>query len=133
MFVQTKRWTMFNVLKSALNILPKQTIYYRKFLGRKPNAIGNMVNTYGRKIAVIGSIQHADSSLVYKMGIANTDDIFTAFIHVNAEGVGELASNDQLIDAQGNIYDIVHSDIWYDYPEQDWNKVLAKRLKKYDN
>lgn len=123
---------MFNVLKSALNIIPKQTIYYRKFISRQPNEIGNMVNTYGNKIAVIGSIQHAERSLLYKMGIANTEDVYVCYIHVNALGVAEIASNDQIIDKKGEIYNVIDSDVWYDYPVQDWNKVLVRREKHYD-
>lgn len=123
---------MFNVLKSALNIIPKQTIYYRKFISRQPNEIGNMVNTYGNKIAVIGSIQHAERSLLYKMGIANTEDVYVCYIHVNALGVAEIASNDQIIDKKGEIYNVIDSDVWYDYPVQDWNKVLVRRAKHYD-
>ena len=123
---------MFNVLKSALNIIPKQTIYYRKFISRIPNEIGNMVNVYGGKIAVIGSIQHAERSLLYKMGIANTEDVYVCYIHVNALGVAEIASNDQIIDKKGEIYNVIDSDVWYDYPVQDWNKVLVRREKHYD-
>lgn len=122
---------MFNVLKSALNIIPKQTIYYRKFISRQPNSIGNMVNTYGQKIAVTGSIQHAERSLLYKLGIANTEDVYIAYIHVNALGVAEIASNDQII-SHGQIYNVIDADIWYDYPMQDWNKVLVRRVKNYD-
>ena len=122
---------MFNVLKSALNIIPKQTIYYRKFISRQPNSIGNMVNTYGQKIAVTGSIQHAERNLLYKMGIANTEDVYVAYIHVNALGVAEIASNDQII-SHGQIYNVIDADIWYDYPMQDWNKVLVRRVKNYD-
>lgn len=123
---------MFNVLKSALNIIPKQTIYYRKFISRTPNEIGNMVNTYGDKISVIGSIQHAERSLLYKMGIANTEDVYVCYIHVNALGVAEIASNDQIIDKKGEVYNVIDSDVWYDYPVQDWNKVLVRRAKHYD-
>lgn len=124
---------MFNVLKSALNIIPKQVIYYRKFISRKPNAIGNMVNTYGQKIPVIGSIQHAERSLLYKMGIANTEDVYEAWLHINALGVSEIASNDQIIGPHGEIYNVIDTDVWYDYPEQDWNKILVRRAKKYEN
>lgn len=124
---------MFNVLKSALNIIPRQAIYYRKFLGRKPNAIGNMVNTYGKKISVTGSIQHAERSLTYKMGIANTEDVYVAWIHINALGVAEIASNDQLITSSGEIFNVIDADIWYNYPVQDWNKVLVRRAKTYEN
>ena len=124
---------MLNVLKSALNIIPKQTIYYRKFLGRQPNSIGNMVNTYSDKIAVVGSIQHEERSLLYKMGIANTEDVYAVWLHTNAQGLSEIASNDQIIGNDGSIYNVIDADIWYNYPSQDWNKVLVRRAKKYDD
>lgn len=124
---------MFNVLKSALNIIPRQAIYIRKFIGRTPNDIGIMVNTYGERIKVIGSIQHAERSLIYKMGIANTEDVYVAWIHINAVGVSEIASNDQIISSSGEIFNVIDTDVWYDYPVQDWNKVLVRRAKTYDN
>lgn len=123
---------MFNVLKSALNIIPKQTIYYRKFISRKPNEIGNMVNEYGDKKAIIGSIQPVERGLLYKLGIANTEDVYVCYIHVNALGVAEIASNDQIISLKGEIYNVIDADVWYDYPAQDWNKVLVRREKHYD-
>lgn len=123
---------MFNVLKSALNIIPKQVVYYRKFISRQPNEIGNIVNTYGKKIAITGSIQHAERSLLYKMGIANTEDVYTVWLHVNALGVSEIESNDQIIGSDGSVYNVIDADVWYDYPVQDWNKILVRRAKHYD-
>lgn len=123
---------MFNVLKSALNIIPKQTIYYRKFISRKANELGNMVNTYGEKKAITGSIQHAERSLLYKMGIANTEDVYTVWLHTNAKGVAEIESNDQIIGHDGAVYNVIDTDVWYDYPYQDWNKILVRKEKNYD-
>lgn len=123
---------MFNLLKSALNIIPKQTIYYRKFISRKPNELGNMVNTYGEKKAIIGSIQHAERSLLYKMGIANTEDVYTVWLHTNAQGISEIESNDQIIGHDGSIYNVIDTDVWAEYPYQDWNKILVRRQKNYD-
>ena len=60
---------MFNLLKSALKIIPKQTVYYRKFISRSPNALGNMVNKYSVKKAATGSIQPAGRDTLYKLGI----------------------------------------------------------------
>ena len=123
---------MFNLLKSALKIIPKQKVYYRKFVKRTPNALGNMVNTYSHKKATTGSIQPAGRDLLYRLGIADTGDLYTVYLHANTAGVNKLESNDQIIDLKGNIYNIVRTDFWYDYPEQDWNKLLVRRVKKYD-
>lgn len=123
---------MFNLLKSALNIIPKQTVYYRKFISRTPNALGNMVNKYGNKKATTGSIQPAGRDTLYKLGIADTGDIYVVYLHGNVVGQNKLESNDQILDAKGNIYNIFRSDVWFDYPNQDWNKLLVRRVKKYD-
>ena len=123
---------MFNLLKSALKIIPKQTVYYRKFISRTPNALGNMVNKYGNKKATIGSIQPAGRDVLYKLGIADTGDVYVVYLHGNIVGTNKLESNDQIIDAKGNIYNIFRTDVWFDYPQQDWNKILVRRVKKYD-
>lgn len=123
---------MFNLLKKALNIIPKQTIKYRKFVSRTPNTLGNMVNTYGNVKTTTGSIQPVSASLLYKLGIADTGDLYVVYLHDNVVGTNKMASNDQIIDASGNYYNIIRTDIWYDYPDQDWNKLLVRRVKNYE-
>lgn len=122
---------MFNVLKSALRVIPNQTVKYRKFISRTPNDMGNLVNTYGPVISVSGSIQPAGANLLYNLGIANTPDMFVVYLRANVLSVAEIKSNDQIIDSQGNEYNVVRADIWFGYPEQDWNKLLVQRVKNY--
>lgn len=123
---------MFNLLKNALKLIPKQAVYYRKFQTRNVNALGNMVNTYGNKQQTTGSIQPAGANLLYKLGIADTGDLYVVYLRANALGINKLASNDQILDNKGNIYNIIKTDIWFDYPMQDWNKLLVRRVKDYD-
>ena len=123
---------MFNVLKSALKIIPKQKVYYRKFIKRAPNSLGDYVNTYGKKQEANGSIQPAGANLLYRLGIANTEDLYVVYIHADTVGVNRLDSNDQILDNKGNVYNIIRADVWYDYPIQDWNKLLVRRVKDYD-
>lgn len=122
---------MFNVLKSALRVIPNQTVKYRKFISRTPNDMGNLVNTYGPVISVSGSIQPAGANLLYNLGIANTPDMFVVYLRANVLSVAEIKSNDQIIDSQGNEYNVVRADIWFGYPDQDWNKLLVQRVKNY--
>lgn len=123
---------MFNLLKSALNVIPKQTVYYRKFISRTPNELGNMVNKYSAKKTTTGSIQPAGRDTLYKLGIADTGDIYVVYLHGNVVGQNKIESNDQIIDTKGNVYNIFRTDVWFDYPEQDWNKLLVRRVKNYD-
>lgn len=123
---------MFNLLKSALNIIPKQTVYYRKFIKRTPNALGNMVNQYGAKKSTTGSIQPVGRDTLYKLGIADTGDIYVVYLRADVVGQDKLESNDQILDAKGNIYNIFRTDHWFEYPNQDWNKLLVRRVKNYD-
>lgn len=123
---------MFNLLKSALNIIPKQTITYKKFVSRAPNALGNLVNTYGQQITTTGSVQPVGKDTLYKLGIADTGDIYVVYLHGAVFGADKLSSNDLIIDANGNHYNIFRTDAWFDYPNQDWNKVLARRVKNYE-
>ena len=123
---------MFNLLKKALNIIPKQQVSYRNFVSRTPNALGNMVNTYTDYKTVEGSIQPAGVTLLYKLGIADTGDLYTVYLRADACGIDKLKSNDQIKDSQGNVYNIIRTDVWFDYPNQDWNKLLVRRIKNYE-
>ena len=122
---------MMNVLKRALRIIPKQQVTYKKFKSVTVNTIGNQVNTYEQPITVEGSIQPTDQDTLYKLGIANTGDIYTVFLRGNAVSIAQIQSNDLIIGANGQVYNIFKADIWEDYPAQDLNRILLKREKNY--
>lgn len=124
---------MINVLRHALKIIPKQKVTYKKFKGVAVNFIGNQINTYYDAITVEGSIQPTDQDTLYKLGIANTGDIYTVFLHGNAVSIAKIQSNDIIIGSDGQVYNIFRADIWVDYPDQDWNRILVKRAKNYGN
>ena len=123
---------MINVLSAALKVIPKQKITYKKFKRVEPNRIGILVNTYYDPVTVDGSIQPASADTLYKLGIANTGDIYTCFLHGDAVSIADIQSNDLII--RGNeVFNIFKSDRWYDYPGQDWNRVFLRRAKNYGN
>lgn len=124
---------MINVLARALKIIPKQQVTYKKFKKVTVNALGCQVNEYEQPITVEGSIQPTDQDTLYKLGIANTGDIYTVFLRGNAVSIAQIQSNDIIIGANGQVYNIFRADIWEDYPDQDWNRILVKRAKKYGN
>lgn len=122
---------MINVLATALKLIPKQKITYKKFLRVAPNRIGLMVNVYDTPITVDGSIQPASADTLYKLGIANTGDIYVCFLHGDAVSVAEMQSNDLIVNSAGEVFNIFKSDRWYDYPDQNWNRVFLRRAKNY--
>ncbi len=124
---------MFNVLARALRIIPKQQVTYKKFLRVSVNSIGNQVNVYDTPVTVEGSIQPTDQDTLYKLGIANTGDIYTVYLRGSAVSIAQIQSNDLIIGSNGQVYNIFRADIWYEYPDQDWNRILVKRAKRYDN
>lgn len=124
---------MMNVLARALKIIPRQQVTYKKFDKVSVNAIGNQVNVYKSPITVEGSIQPTDQDTLYKLGIANTGDIYTVFLRGNALSIAKVQSNDIIIGSDGQVYNIFRADIWNNYPDQDWNRILVKRAKNYGN
>lgn len=122
-----------NVLARALRIIPKQQVTYKKFKKVTVNVLGCQVNTYEQPITVEGSIQPTDQDTLYKLGIANTGDIYTVFLRGNAVSIAQIQSNDIIVGANGQVYNIFRADIWEYYPDQDWNRILVKRAKKYGN
>ena len=124
---------MMNVLARALKIIPKQKVTYKKFKSVSVNSIGNQVNVYETPITVEGSIQPTDQDTLYKLGIANTGDIYTVFLRGSAVSIAQIQSNDVIVGSNGQVYNIFRADIWKDFPDQDWNRILVKRAKKYGN
>ena len=124
---------MLNVLARALKIIPKQKVTYKKFKKVTVNSIGNQVNEYEQPITVEGSIQPTDQDTLYKLGIANTGDIYTVYLRGSAVSIAQIQSNDVIVGSNGQVYNIFRSDIWYDYPDQDWNRILVRRAKNYGN
>ena len=124
---------MINVLRAALRLIPKQQIQYKKFLRVAPNGIGLMVNVYDSPVTVNGSIQPASADTLYKLGIANTGDIYVCVLEGDAVSVAEMQSNDLIINSSGEVFNIFKSDRWYDYPNQNWNRILLRRAKNYGN
>lgn len=121
-----------NVLKAALGLIPKQQITYKKFIRVSVNPLGNQINVYEDPITVIGSIQPADDDTLYKLGIANTGDYYICYIHANTLSIAQLQSNDIIVGTDGTVYNIFQSEKWYNYPGQDWNKIIIRRAKIYD-
>lgn len=122
---------MINVLKAALRVIPKQAITYRKFLGQVPSPIGLLRNTYAPDVTVMGSIQPIDADTMYKLGIANTGDVFSCWLHGDVVSVAEIQSNDLIIGNDGTIYNVFRSEKWSGYPYQDWNMIFIRRAKNY--
>lgn len=122
---------MINVLRAALRVIPKQQITYKKFLGQIPTPIGLLKNAYSEGITVTGSIQPIDADTMYKLGIANTGDVFTCWLHGDVVSVAEIQSNDLIIGADGEVYNVFRSEKWSGYPFQDWNMVFIRRAKNY--
>ena len=122
---------MINVLQAALRVIPKQQITYKKFLGQVPTPIGLLKNAYSEGVTVTGSIQPIDADTMYKLGIANTGDVFTCWLHGDVVSVAEIQSNDLIIGADGAVYNVFRSEKWSGYPFQDWNMIFIRRAKNY--
>lgn len=122
---------MINVLQAALSILPRQKLTYKKFLGRTSSEIGLLVNQYSDPIQVTGSIQPADADTLYRLGIANTGDIWSCWLFGDILSASQLKSNDVIIGEDGQEYNVFKSDDWNSYPNQNWNWVFIRRAKKY--
>lgn len=122
-----------NVLEDALTIIPTQTITYQKFLKNVINSVGNNVPQYADAQTAAGSIQPAGAALLYKLGLANVPDLYVCYIRADVLSLGDASSNDIIKDEAGNIYNIIRTDVWFNYPSQDWNKIIIQRKKNYAN
>lgn len=122
---------MINVLAAALQVIPTQKITYKKWLRNQPNHIGMLMPQYADPVTVDGSIQPASDDTLYKLGIANTGDIYICYLRGNAVSIADLQSNDVIIGANGEEYNIFRSDKWSGYTGQDWNRIFIRRAKKY--
>ena len=73
----------------------------------------------------------SDKFLDFLRDFKFTGDIYTVFLRGNAVSIAQIQSNDIIVGSNGQVYNIFRADIWEDYPDQDWNRVLVKRAKNY--
>lgn len=125
--------TMPNVLSNALKILPSQDITYKKFTNNIVNEVGNQVPQYAEPIIAKGSLQPAGASLLWKLGLADIPDLWVCYIRANVISESDASSGDLIIDSNGRVFNIFRTDNWFQYPNQDWNKLLIQRKKNYGN
>ncbi len=120
-----------NVLAQALSVIPRQTIRYKKFIKNIPNDVGNLVPQYAPEKITEGSLQPAGAQLLWKLGIANVPDLYVCYLRADVVSEVDATSNDIITDANGNVFNIFRTDRWFQYPCQDWNKIIVQRKKNY--
>lgn len=110
-----------NLLKTALTVIPKQTVAWRKHTGRTLNDIGRWVDTFADGVDVTGSFQSMDTKTAQEHGFMTAGRYAKFLTSADIKPV-ERDSTPDKVEYGGRTYDVL--DV-VDWSEQDgWKRVF---------
>lgn len=120
---------MFNVLTTAMTVIPPEELQYERWQGNTINSIGLDVASYAEPITIKGSIQHHVSEKMYQAYGLSLNKHY-ALVDVPAElyGSQENLTPDRLT-FHNNTWIVLKNNNWYIY--NGWVKLIVVAEKDY--
>ena len=112
----------FNLLKAALNVLPKQNFIWRKFAGFDDDGQGLRINKYAKGIELVGSVQALDREMYDQLGLDREKEYLVVYSSADIKGVSGQNAPD-IIEFGGGVYKVVRNYPWYFY--NGWAGVVV--------
>lgn len=132
---------MWNILGTALKIIPKVTVQYQKYIGETVNDMGICVPQYADPVTVTNAhVQPAMNSMYSRQGFSGKNLMYdeiglqygknyrVVFIPANIRGVEVQTTNDIIL-YQGKRWNIKTVNQWFDY--DGWNRLVIVEDKDY--
>lgn len=120
---------MFNLLTSALKIIPAVTVKYQVYLGSNLNDFGIEENMYTDPIEIkTAHIQPLKAEMYNDYGLQPSQNVKVCYIPVNILGTINKSSNDIII-YNNKRFNIVNTHDWFNY--NGWNKLIIIEEKEY--
>lgn len=111
-----------NLLRQALTVIARQSLYYYQATGRTVNDIGQQVTTYAARQLVYGSFQPVPKNLYQQFGLDLQKQYFIFYSLNDVIDVRRDVSNDQL-QFNGQRFQCESSTEWYAL--DGWKGVLC--------
>jgi hypothetical protein len=120
---------MFNVLTTAMTVIPPEELQYERWQGNTINSIGLDVASYAEPVMIKGSIQHHVSEKMYQAYGLSLNKHY-ALVDVPAElyGSQENLTPDRLT-FHNNTWIVLKNNNWYIY--NGWVKLIVVAEKDY--
>lgn len=120
---------MFNVLTTAMTVIPPEELQYERWQGNTINSIGLDVASYAEPVTIKGSIQHHVSEKMYQAYGLSLNKHY-ALVDVPAElyGSQENLTPDRLT-FHNNTWIVLKNNNWYIY--NGWVKLIVVAEKDY--
>lgn len=110
-----------NLLKTALTVIPKQTVTWRKHTGKTLNDIGRYVDTFADGVDVTGSFQSMDTKTAQENGFMTAGTYAKFLTDADIKPVKRGSTPDK-VEYGGVTYDVLDVVNW---TEQDgWKRVF---------
>lgn len=115
-----------SLLEEALELLPKRTFTYRKWLSRTQNAAGIWVNHYGPEIQCNGSVQPIETDRYAQLGLDFEKHYLRIYTSADIRYAGQDASDMVIVD--GTRYKIADEAQWQEY--DGWTAATLEEDKE---
>lgn len=118
-----------NILLTAFNVIPPESLSYEKFIGNTTNELGYDVPEYADPVITQGSIQqHISPNMYQAYGLSLNKDYALVNLPESVLGTEQQKTPDRLT-FHGKKWIIIDNHNWYIY--NGWCKVLVVAEKDY--
>lgn len=122
---------MFNVLTTAMTVIPPEPLQYERFVGKVTNEIGIDVVTFAAPVKIEGSIQHHVAERLYDAyGLSLNKNYCLVDLPAQLYGSEAQITPDRL-SFHNNTWIVMKATDWFKY--NGWVRVLVVAEKDYDN
>ena len=123
--------TQWDLLKQATELIPGQTVQYRKRSGvATVNSFGIVASPYAAAVAVKGAhVQPIPSKMFAQLGLQPGRNARRVFVRADLEGMEAQYEGGDLLLFEGRTWKIVSVDNWYGY--DGWKALVAVEEKTY--
>lgn len=118
----------FNLLNTALSIIPPVSFSYMKWLGKETNELGIEVPRYGEPINVVGHSQPTNNYMYSTLGLDLDKNYRSFWIPNDVVSMDEQKNPDKIV-YSGETWIVIKTNAWFDY--DGWTEVVAVKEKDY--
>jgi len=111
-----------NLLAMAMGLIGQQSVLWLRYAGMTTNTAGLQQPTWAAPVAITGSVQPVDTSLLQQLGLDWTRNYVTFYAPANFKEVDRDQSSDRIVYA-GRTYQVLSGTTWY--AQDGWEKVIC--------
>ena len=118
----------FNLLNTALSVIPPVSFSYSRWIGKTTSEIGLEVPQYADPVEVEGHCQPTTNSMYASLGLDLEKNYKSFWIPSNVVSIDEQTNPDK-ITFGGSNWIVIKTVDWFSY--DGWTEVIAVKEKDY--